>query len=129
MKSAIAKCALLLMAVAVWTEPALARSYLNCLTKKVVIVDAPSGSTSSSIEENLGFWIDDAAKTLMLGEGTALTVRRLDDRWISAVRGDMSYELDRQNGNLAYASSTTKDGTSTIIIGSGRRTIAAGPAG
>jgi hypothetical protein len=42
-----------LMALAVWTEPALARSYLNCLTKKVVIVDAPRGSTSSSIEENL----------------------------------------------------------------------------
>ena len=129
MKSAIAKCALLLMAVAVWTEPALARSYLNCLTKKVVIVNAPSGSTSSSIEENLGFWIDDAAKTLMLGEGTALTVRRLDDRWISAVRGDMSYELDRQNGNLTYAGSTAKDGTGTMIIGSGQCTIDAGPAG
>ena len=40
MKSAIAKCALPLMAVTGWTEPALARSYLNCLTKKVVIVDA-----------------------------------------------------------------------------------------
>ena len=30
MKSAIAECALLLMAVAVWAEPAFARSYLNC---------------------------------------------------------------------------------------------------
>ena len=89
MKSAIVECALLLMIVADGAEPALARSYLNCLTKKVVIVDAPSGSTSSSIEENLGFWIDDAAKTFMLAEGTPLTVRRLDDRWISAVRGDI----------------------------------------
>src|SRR5258708_15960419 len=117
------------MAVTVWTEPALARSYLNCLTKKVVIVDGPSGSTSSSIEESLGFWIDEAAKTLVLVDGTPLTVRRFDDHWISATRGDMSYEFDRQNGNLAYASSTTKEGAATIIIGSGRCKIAAGPTG
>jgi hypothetical protein len=129
MRSAIGKCALLLIAGVVWMEPASARSYLNCLTKKVVIVDEPSGSISSSIEENLGFWVDDAAKTFMLAEGTPLIVRRLDDRWISAVRGDMSYELDRQNGNLTYAGSTTKDGTGTMIIGSGQCTIAAGPAG
>jgi hypothetical protein len=128
-KSAIAECALLLMAVAVCAEPALARSYLNCLTKKVVIVDAPSGSNSSSIEENFGFWIDEAAKTLVLTDGTPLTVRRFDERWISSTRGDVSYELDRQSGNLAYASSTTKDGTVTIIIGSGRCNIVAGPAG
>jgi hypothetical protein len=128
MKSVIRECALL-MAVTVWTEPALARSYLNCLTKKVVIVDAPSGSTSSSIEENFGFWIDQTAKTLALADGTPLTVRRFDDHWISAARGDMSYEFDRQNGNLAYASSTTKEGAATIIIGAGRCKIAAGPAG
>jgi hypothetical protein len=53
MKSVIREYALLLAVVAVWTEPALARSYLNCLTKKVVIVDAPKGSTSSSIEREL----------------------------------------------------------------------------
>jgi hypothetical protein len=127
MKSAIVECALLLTAVAVWAEPALARSYLHCLTNKVVIVDAPRGSTSSSIEENFGFWIDEAAKTLVLADGTPLTARRIDDHWISAARGDISYELDRQNGNLTYASSTTKDGTATIIIGSGRCKIAAGP--
>jgi hypothetical protein len=128
MKSVIRECALL-MAVTVWTEPALARSYLNCLTKKVVIVDAPSGSTSSSIEENFGFWIDQTAKTLALADGIPLTVRRFDDHWISAARGDMSYEFDRQNGNLAYASSTTKEGAATIIIGAGQCKIAAGPAG
>jgi hypothetical protein len=77
----------------------------------------------------LGFWIDEAAKTLVLADGTPLSVRRLDDRWISAVRGDMSYELDRQNGNLTYASSSTKEGAATIIIGSGRCKIAADPAG
>ena len=116
-----------MMALIGWTQPALARSYLNCLTKKVVIVDAPRGSTSSSVEEHLGFWIDEAAKTLVLADGTALAVRRFDDHWISAARGDISYAFDRQNGNLAYASSTTKDGTATIIIGSGRCEIAAGP--
>jgi hypothetical protein len=89
-------CAVLLMAVSVWTEPGFARSYVNCLTKKVVIVDAPKGSTSSSVGERLGFWIDEAAKTLVLADGTALAVRRFDDHWISAARGDMSYELDRQ---------------------------------
>ena len=117
------------MAVTVWTEPALARSYLNCLTKKVVIVDAPSGITSSSIEETLGFWIDEAAKTLVFADGAPLTVRRFEDRWISAIRDDVSYEFDRQNGKLTYAGSTTKEGATTIIIGSGRCKIAAGPAG
>jgi hypothetical protein len=129
MKSAIAECALLLLAVAIWAEPALARSYLNCLTKEVVIVNAASGTTSSSTEENLGFWIDDVAKIFTLADGTPLVVRRFDERWISADRGDISYELDRQDGNLAYAGSNTKDGTATIIIGSGRCKIAAGPAG
>ena len=60
--SIIRGCALL-MAFTAWAEPALARSYLNCLAKKVVIVDSPRGSTSSNVEEHLGFWIDEAAKT------------------------------------------------------------------
>src|SRR5260370_19096994 len=93
------------------------------------MVDGEGGSISSRIEENLGFWIDEAAKTLVLADGTPLTVRRFDGRWISAARGDMSYEFDRQNGNLMYASSTTKEGSATIIIGSGRCNIAVGPAG
>jgi hypothetical protein len=129
MKSPIRQCALLLMAFTAWAEPALARSYLNCVTKEVIIVDAPTGSSSSSTEENVGFWIDEAAKIITLADGAPLTVRRFDDRWISAARGDMSYELDRQDGNLTYASSTTKDGVTTIIIGYGRCKLAAGPAG
>lgn len=59
-----------------------------------MIVDAPSGSTSSTIEENLGFWIDETAKTIVLADGMPLTVRRFDGTWISATRGDMSYELE-----------------------------------
>jgi hypothetical protein len=50
-KNAIRECVLLLTAIAVLEETALARSYLNCLTKKVVIVDAPNGTSSSSTEE------------------------------------------------------------------------------
>ena len=130
MKGAIRVGVLALAVLVAWPpDSALARQYLSCLTKKVVIVDTPRGSTSSSVEENLGFWIDEAAKTLVLADGRALTVRRFDDSWISAALGDMSYEFDRQNGNLTYASSTTKEGSATIIIGSGRCKIAAGPAG
>jgi hypothetical protein len=127
MKSVIREWGLLLTAVAVWTEPALARSYLNCLTKKVIIVDTPSGSSSSSAQENLGFWIDEAAKTIVLVDGTPLTVRRFNDRWISAARGDLSYEFDRQNGGLTYAGSTMKEGVATTTIGSGHCETAAGP--
>ena len=123
-QNTIRECALLLMALAVWTEPALARSYLNCLTKKVVIVDAPNGSTSSSVEENFGFLIDEETKIVTFAEGKALFVRRFDDRWISAASGDVSYELDRQNGNLTYASSTMNDGIATTIIGAGQCKIA-----
>ena len=130
MKSPIRQCALLLMAFTVWAKPALARSYLNCLTKKVIIVDAPTGNSStSSTEENVGFWIDEAAKIITLADGTPLMVRRFDDRWISAARGDVSYEFDLQNDILTYAGSTTKGGTATILIGSGRCKLAAGPAG
>ena len=72
--------------------------------------------------------IDREHREVVLADGTPLTVHRFDDHWISAIRGDMSYELDRHNGNLTYASSTTKDGAATITIGSGRCEIAPGPA-
>ena len=121
--------ALVLMTFVAWSpESALARQYLKCLTKKVVIVDTPKGSTSSSEEESLGFWIDEGAKALMLADGTPLTVRRFDSHWISARRDDVSYEFDRQNGSLTYASSIRKDNAETITIGSGRCETAAGPA-
>jgi len=116
----------LVVAITIWTVPASARTHLNCLTKKVVIVDTPRGSTSSSIDEKIGFWVDEATKTVVLAEGTPLTVRRFDDHRITAFRGDVSYELNRDNGNLAYVSTTTKDGTVTIIKGSGQSEIVAG---
>jgi hypothetical protein len=43
----------------------------------------------------MGFWIDEATKSLRLADGTPFIIRRFDDRWISAARGDVSYELDR----------------------------------
>jgi hypothetical protein len=128
MKSAVLVSVLALTAFAVSEESAAARNYLQCVSKKVVIVDAPKGTTSSSIEENLGFWIDQATKIVTLADGKKLNVGRFDDRWISAVSGDVSYELDRQNGNLTYAGSTMKDGIATTIIGAGRCTVAAAPA-
>jgi hypothetical protein len=128
MKSVILECVFVLMAFAVLEETALARNYLNCVTKKVTIVDAPKGATSSSIEENFGFWIDEATKIVTLADGKNLDVRRFDDRWISAVSGYVSYELDRQNGNLTYAGSTIQDGVATTIIGAGQCTLATVPA-
>ena len=65
---------------------------------------------------------------LTLADGKRLNVGRLDDRWISAVSDDVSYKLDRQNGNLTYAGSTMKDGIATTIIGAGRCIVAAAPA-
>jgi hypothetical protein len=50
----IRQCALLLVAFTVWAEPALARNHLNCVSKKVIIGDAPSGTSSLSAEENIG---------------------------------------------------------------------------
>ena len=128
MKSVIVECVFILMAFAVLEETALARNYLTCLTKKVTIVDAPKGATSSSTEENFGFWIDEATKIVTLADGEKLDVRRFDDRWISAVSGDVSYELDRQNGNLTYAGSTIQDGVATTINGAGHCTLATVPA-
>ena len=116
-----------LMVFAVVEQGALARNYLNCLSKKVVIVDAPKGTTSTSTEENFGFWIDEATKIVTLADGKKLNVRRFDDRWISAVNGDVSYELDRQSGNLSYAGSTIKNGVATTTIGAGRCTLATAP--
>jgi hypothetical protein len=126
MNIVIRGCPLLLLAATICAAPASARN-LNCLAKKVIIVDSPKGSNLSSTEDKLSFWIDEAAKTIMLADGPPLTVHRFDDHWISADRGDLHYEFDRQNGNLMYASSSTKEGVATTIIGSGRCEIAASP--
>ena len=123
----MSECAVLTIALAVVAQPVLARTYLNCSTRKVVIISAPSGDTSSRREEDLGFWVDDAAKILTFVDNTALTVSRLDRAWISADRDGIFYEFDRQDGTLTYAASTTKDVVTTTIVGWGRCEIAAAP--
>src|SRR3974390_1473742 len=120
MNAVIQGCSLLLVAATICAIPASARSHLNCVAKKVIIVDSPEGNNSSGIEEKLVFWIDETAKTITFADGTPLIVRGFQDHWISADRGDLHYEFDRQNGNLMYAGSTTKEGIATTIIGAGR---------
>jgi hypothetical protein len=113
-------CTALLFALANISQPALARTYLNCTTREVVIVSGSSEESSSTKETNISFWVDDVAKTVMFADGTALTVMRFDDNWLSASRDDSSYDFDRRNGTLSYATSTTKGRATTVIVGSGR---------
>lgn len=116
----VSECAVLTIALAALAQPVLARTYLDCFARKVVLMSAPTGDTSSSREEVLGFWVDDEARTLTFLDNTPLTVTRLDRFWISANRDGIFYEFDRRDGTLSYASSTIKDGVSTTIVGSGR---------
>jgi len=121
-------CTVLLLALADLSHPALARTYLNCTTREVVIVNESSGELSSTKETNMSFWVDDVAKTVMFADGTALTVTRFDDNWLSARHEDSSYVFDRKNGTLSYATSTTNGRVTTVIIGSGRCESGAAPA-
>jgi hypothetical protein len=116
----VSECAVLTIVLAALTQPVLARTYLKCSTRKVVLISAPAGDTSSATTEDLGFWVDDEAKTLTFLDNTPVTVTRLDQFWISADRDGIFYEFDRRNGTLSYASSTTKGGVLTTIVGSGR---------
>ena len=121
-------CTALLFALADLSHPALARTYLNCTTREVIIVNELGEGLSSTKETNMSFWVDDVAKTVMFADGTALTVTRFDDNWLSASRADSSYVFDRRNGTLSYATSTTNGRVTTVIIGSGRCESGAAPA-
>jgi hypothetical protein len=125
----VSQFVILLLAIFVSTGVAPTRTPLACTTAKVVVVDAPSGSSSSSTEEHLAFWIDETAKTIIFVDGTPLTIKRFDDRWISAASGDISYEFDRQSNTVTYAGTSMRDGIATIVIGSGRCSIATAPTG
>jgi len=116
-----------MMVLTALAQPALARSYLNCSTRKVVMINAPSGDTSSTREEEVAFVIDEATKTLTFSDNRPLTVTRLDKYWISANRDGIFYEFNRQDGTLSYASATTQDGVTTTIVGSGRCAISPAP--
>jgi hypothetical protein len=128
MKIAVVQVALSLIAAIISSaDTASARSALNCVTKQVVIVDAPSGSRAAQSDEHLSFWIDEARKTITFVDGVPLSVRRFDAQWISATYEDVSYEFDRGSERLSYAGASAKDGTATIVIGSGRCAGAANP--
>ena len=82
----VTECVVLMITLTALAQPALARSYLNCSTRKVVMISAPSGDTSSTREEEVAFVIDEAAKKLTFSDNSPLTVSRLDKYWISANR-------------------------------------------
>ncbi len=66
----VTKGGVLTIALAALAKPVVADTQLNCSTKKVVIISAPGGETSSTREEDLSFRVDDAAKTLTFaGDG------------------------------------------------------------
>jgi hypothetical protein len=119
----VAKCAILLLAVCVSTGATATRVHLTCITNKVVIVDTPTGSSSSDTKENLNFWLDEASKSVSFADGVPLSIQRFDDRWISVTGGGVSYEFDRESRSLSFAGTIMKEGTATIIIGAGTCTV------
>jgi cytochrome b len=73
--------------------------------------------------------IADLVTTLhtVLWQALLATVTRLGKYWISANRDGIFYEFNRQDGTLTYASSTTQDGITTTIVGSGQCAISPAP--
>jgi hypothetical protein len=120
----VTKGGVLTIALAALAKPVVADTQLDCSTKKVVIISAPGGETSSTRGEDLSYRVDDAAKTLTFAGDGPLAVTQFGNYWISANRDGIFYELDRQTGSLTYASSTTKDSVTTTIVGSGRCQVA-----
>ena len=123
----VTECVVLMIALTAMAQPAIALSYLSCSTRKVVMISAPRGDTSSTSEEQVVFALDEAAKTLTFSDNSPLTVTRLSKSWISANRDEVFYEFNRQDGTLTYASSTTQDGVTTTIVGAGQCAISPAP--
>jgi hypothetical protein len=74
----------LAIALAALAKQVVADTQLNCSTKKVVIISAPGGETSSTRQEDLSFRVDDAAKTLRFAGDGPLAVTQFGNYWISA---------------------------------------------
>ena len=117
--SVVSEFAIVMIALAL-PQPVLARNEFHCVTTKVTITNAPGRDESTRIEEHLNLLIDDAEKTLAFSDGRRLRVVRFDHSWISADRDDIRYELNRSDGTLTYAGSTTEGNATTTIVGSGR---------
>ncbi len=113
-------CIASLFVLAHLTTAAMARTDINCSIREVVVEEGSGKGASSVHEQSLGFWLDEASKTVTLADGTALTVTRFDDNWISAKGGGISFEFDRRRQRLSYASTTERDRVTTLIVGSGR---------
>jgi hypothetical protein len=109
----------LVLALASLTQPA-AATILNCTTTKVTITSGLHGQTSSRQKEHLSFRIDDKLKTVKFLNNTPLAVTHFDSAWISAQYNDVSYDFDRQDGTLSYASSATSNNVTAVVVGSGR---------
>jgi hypothetical protein len=80
----VTECVVLTIAFTALAQPALALSYLNCSTRKVVIICAASGDTSSTREEEVVFALYEATKTPTFLDNRPLTITRLGKSWISA---------------------------------------------
>jgi hypothetical protein len=102
-----AKCAAITIAFAALAQLLAARTRLDCSTTKVIIPNEPGGNKSVRIKEDIGFYIDDDTKTLTPSDGTRLRVSRFDASGITAESDDVQYELNRSDGSLTYAGSTT----------------------
>jgi hypothetical protein len=74
----VTECVVLMIALTALAQPALARSYLNCSTRKVILISAPTGNSSATIEDEVAFVTDEAAKGLTFSDSRPLTVTRLD---------------------------------------------------
>ena len=81
----------------------------DCVSSQLPLLPSKKGSHRRRTKRNyfierrreFGFWIDEPTKIVTFADGKKFNVRRFDDHWISAVSGDVSYELDRQNGKMA----------------------------
>ncbi len=89
----VTKGGVLTIALAALAKPVVADTQLNCSTKKVVIISAPGGETSSTREEDLSFRVDDAVKTLRFAGDGALAVTQFGNYWISAIAMVFSMSL------------------------------------
>lgn len=115
------ECAVIIViALAILSEPTRARTRLDCVTTKVIITASAGRDETVRAKEHVSFLIDDAAKTFTFADGRQLQVTRFDKSWISANSEDIQYEFNRGDGTLTYAGSTTEGGVTTTIIGSGR---------
>jgi hypothetical protein len=105
----VTQCVILLLAVCVSTVAIAGRIHLTCITNKVIIIDTPTGSSSSNSKENLNSWIDEASKKVSFADGVPLSIQRFDDRWISVTGGGVSYELDRESRSLSFAATIMRE--------------------